>query len=242
MKNEQEARPPRDAMRAELGRAWPYDNGHFDSPTRAKGNRLQMLEWNVGHVYLIVGILAALLIEGLVSDTALITPLPRWIAYSMMTLGVLFTVYLLKISWNVLSDMPRIRAILVSLGALCLIVSLSYYASWRIANHWEFAASNMGWQTAYYPIVGKDDGRGRKSFFERATVSINPYGTVESEVPITNAQHMDLVVEGYEQKCVAVLQRQSASGAVQIKEAGRRGITKAKFRDIRACVDVPSPS
>lgn len=229
------------ALRAELGKAWPYDNGHFDDPTRPSINAPQILDWKISDFVIIIVMVALLAIESMLSKTALLTPMPRWIVWGMTVSALLVSAWLLKISWNVITDRSVIKAFFISLAVMSAVAIYFALAAPRIANHWVFAFSDAEWGTAWYKITDADCGCGRRSKFKAASVKISTYGGTPEDIAIPNDQFDDLVGET-RSMCIAVKQRQSSSGAMQIAGVGNHRLGKVPPVSIRPCADVIEPA
>lgn len=113
-------------------------------------------------------------------------------------------------------------------------IALFHNYAWRIENYRQFAFSSAPYETAYYPIKGVDFGRkGRRN-----ELTIDPYKVGDVDIGISKQQYEMLwpaYVKSRSNLCVAVLQRRSSSGAIQILNDGVFTVIEPASREIRDC-------
>jgi len=89
-------------------------------------------------------------------------------------------------------------------------------AAWRVTDWIEFGFSTAPFAEASYPITGVDHARRGR----RDSVEIDPFDLeIGTGIAIPAAQ-FDAIWLDYRDYCITVLQRRSASGAVQILNDG----------------------
>lgn len=167
--------------------------------------------------YVFLGLLGLISLEALLSDTTLISPINPAFLNIMRVAGFAFGLPLsLKIVFNPNRPIGILRKILV---LLFLPLGTGYAgneAAWRIYDWKEFAFSNIAFSPASYPIMGFSRGRkGARDAFE-----IDPFDLRDgTKIAVPSAQYdaMWLSAENY---CIAVMQRRSPSGAVEILNDG----------------------
>lgn len=183
-----------------------------------------------------IGIFLLLIfLEACLSKTGLITPLNSIFQWTVVAIGAGASLWAgMRMKDNLTYEGGPLKATLTILALMIAGGFLFYHLAWRVANHWEFAFSGAPFEWASYPIVAAEDGRGRRSSFQTASVSIAPYTRGETKIPIPNEQydHLSNHFEGY---CVTVKQRRSASGAIQVAGAGDRRLSVPSHKNIRSC-------
>ncbi len=203
---------------------------------RARGFA-QAAHWNPTHVKIIAFMLALMAIEAAFSKTALVTGIAPGIKWGMILAAALAYPWLLKVSWKAITSRPPFKAVLLSLGALMAVAIYFAIAAFRIANHWEFAFSRAPWTMVWHEIADTDCGCQRHADFQTASVTIFPYNRKIMKIPVPDKQ-FEALDDNSQGMCVAVRQRQSPSGAIQIANTGDHRLTEPKWADIRPCGDV----
>lgn len=180
-----------------------------------------------------LALIAILILESIFSSTSLITPIDGLFLNAMRVLGAVAGVVL----WLWARTKPNFaentafRKILVMLGMPLFGLVMFDGFAWRIADNYLFAFSSAPWEQASYPI--KSTHHGRKG--ARDTVSIDPFDTHESaDIPIPSDQYRELAF-GAEGLCIAVMQRRSPSGAVEIRTDGRYNLSTPERAQIAPC-------
>lgn len=180
-----------------------------------------------------LALIIILILESIFSSTSLITPINGLYLNAMRVLGAVAGVVL----WLWARTQPNFaenttfRKIMVMLGMPLFGLVMFDGFAWRIADNYFFAFSSAPWEQASYPIKGSHHGRKGA----RDTVSIDPFQTHESaDIPVPSEQYRELgfSTEGL---CVAVMQRRSPSGAVEIRTDGRYNLSTPERAQIGPC-------
>jgi hypothetical protein len=104
-------------------------------------------------------------------------------------------------------------------------------AAWRIADWIEFGFSSQEFTPASYPI--KYASRGRKG--QRDSFEIDPFNLKSStDIAVPSAQ-LDAIWPNQSDYCITVMQRRSASGAVQILNDGVFTLNEPKPAVLTPC-------
>lgn len=156
--------------------------------------------------------------EGLVTGAALITPLSA--GFELAERGLWFTItlvllFLIPSGWtnNAKAFAKRLLAIfsLSFLGAL-----FAYFFVLHAAHLFEFAGSNAMEERATYPVTDINVN-GRRSWTRSYDVEIYPFRSGYGlRIPISKEQFKELRALGAP-LCITVIQRQSESGAIEVK-------------------------
>ena len=163
------------------------------------------------------GLLALLCIEALFSGTSLITPINGTFLNAMRLIGfVLGIPFALFVITRPHEPMGIAKKILIVLFLPFLTGFVGGEAAWRISDWTEFGFSSAAWEPASYPIKYASHGRkGRRDSFE-----IDPYQAGEStDIAVPSAQ-FDAIWPNHSDYCITVMQRKSASGAIEIVNDG----------------------
>lgn len=185
---------------------------------------------------------ASLFVEGVVSKTAVITPIPRIFQMIVVLSGFGLSIWVTaKLAKQLMEREGPVKGGCVILFMPILGAFLFYGIAWRIENHGNFLFSNELFEPASYPIVEVDCGCGKGSSFATPSVGIDPYGTGATKIPISNAQY-DKIADDYRGLYVTVQQRRSSLGAIQVADTGDRRLTDQPAKNIRACDIATSPS
>lgn len=180
------------------------------------------------------------------SQTELLTPIARtWYAIPMLfgfVLGVWTMIYFRKrfasyidanaaLPWSRRSGLPGTMMVVVPLMCMVWLGGLGD----RFANHASFFGATADFETHYYPILSVYSGKTRgRELRHNPTITINPFGNSGVKLSISRAQYLALA-DGYDGLCVAVRQRRSPSGAVQIFSAGSYAAPPTPHRNVRPC-------
>lgn len=163
------------------------------------------------------GLLVLLCIEALFSGTSLITPINTTFLNAMRVLGFVLGVPLaLLVILKPHQPMGVLKKGMVLLFLPFLTGFVGGEAAWRISDWTEFGFSSAAYEPAVYPIKYASHGRkGRRDSFE-----IDPYQAGEStDIAVPSAQ-FDAIWPNYDGYCITVMQRKSASGAIEIVNDG----------------------
>lgn len=166
---------------------------------------------------LLGGLLALLCIEALFSGTSLITPINATFLNAMRLLGFVLGVPLaLFVITKPEEPMGLLKKGMIILFLPFLTGFAGGEAAWRISDWTEFGFSSAAFEPAVYPIKYASHGRkGRRDSFE-----IDPFDTREAtDIAVPSAQ-FDAIWPNYDGYCITVMQRKSASGAIEIVNDG----------------------
>lgn len=162
-------------------------------------------------------LLAILCIEALFSSTSLITPINSTFLNAMRLVGFALGIPLAILTITRPHEpMGIAKKILIVLFLPFLTGFAGGEAAWRISDWTEFGFSSAAYEPATYPIQYASHGRkGRRDSFE-----IDPYDAGEStDIAVPSAQ-FDAIWPRYDGYCITVMQRKSASGAIEIVNDG----------------------
>lgn len=163
------------------------------------------------------GLLVLLSIEALLSGTSLITPINSTFLNVMRGIGfVLGIPFALFVIMRPHEPMGLAKKILILLFLPVLTGFTGGEAAWRISDWIEFGFSSAAYEPASYPIKYASSGRkGRRDSFE-----IDPYKAGETtDIAVPSAQ-FDAIWPHHSDYCITVMQRRSASGAIEILNDG----------------------
>lgn len=166
---------------------------------------------------LLGALLALLCIEAMLSGTSLITPINGTFLNAMRLLGfVLGIPFALFVITRPHEPMGIAKKILIILFLPFLTGFVGGEAAWRISDWTEFGFSSAAFEPAVYPIKYASHGRkGRRDSFE-----IDPFNTKEAtDIAVPSAQ-FDAIWLHHDDYCITVMQRKSASGAIEIVNDG----------------------
>jgi hypothetical protein len=176
-------------------------------------------------------------VEGMVTQTSIITPLNPVILWTVRAMALPLTLWSLFYIWRTrpeaFNPMPLYKKVLLTLFAPLFCVAALEYTAWRVYDWVAFGLSDAPFETRHYPIVNTsfaDNGR-------RHTVSINPFDQdFATDIPLPRWQREQIRID---QKgiCVAVLQRTSPSGVIEIVTKGSFTAFAPPPLDIRNCAD-----
>lgn len=160
-----------------------------------------------------------LLLSMVMSGSALITPLPTGLLWSVRIVGAFGAGLLVwqsrkRLGQDILQSWKRF---LVGPAFMVFVAIFLEIVTWHVANLWEFAISSAPVESATYPIVAADYGRRMSS----ATISIDPFDVgFPLKIPIPDEQFLALQ-KRQGPLCARVEQRRSKSGAIQVFSNGR---------------------
>lgn len=163
------------------------------------------------------GLLALLCVEALLSGTSLITPINGTFLNAMRLIGFILGVpFALFVIARPHVPMGIAKKILILLFLPVLTGFAGGEAAWRISDWTEFAFSTAAFEPASYPIQYANHGRkGRRDSLE-----IDPFDAGEkTDIAVPSAQ-FDAIWPNYDGYCITVMQRKSASGAIEILNDG----------------------
>jgi len=169
----------------------------------------------VGIVFLAFVFLAWL--EALLSGTALITPISQTLLWSLRGIGLVVGLTVTVLTVLTMTDVSLIRRGLTLLVCPLLIAFAFGEIAYRISDWAEFGFSSQQFEPAQYPIASISHGRRGA----RSTIEIDPFDTGDNtEIPVNYDQYRVLLKTSAD-SCVTVMQRKSASGAIEIQTNGR---------------------
>lgn len=160
---------------------------------------------------------ALLCVETMLSGTSLITPINPLFVNIMWVVGFVLGIPLAALTVlrpHKPMGVPKMLFIFLFLPFLSAFAADG--AAWRIADWTEFAFSNAQFEPATYPIKYASHGRkGRRDSFE-----IDPFDLKNgTDIAVPSAQ-FDAIWPNHDDYCITVMQRRSASGAIEILNDG----------------------
>jgi|GEM_PF-4129642 len=160
---------------------------------------------------------ALLCVEAMLSGTSLITPISP--LFGRIMWGVGFTLGIPLTALVVLKPhkpMGAFKTLMIILFLPILTGFAANMAAWRIADWIHFTGSSARFEPASYPIKYASHGRkGRRDSFE-----IDPFNLKSATgIGVPGAQ-FDAIWPNHSDYCITVMQRRSASGAVEILNDG----------------------
>ncbi len=161
--------------------------------------------------------LALISLEAMLSGTSLITPISPLFVNVMRSLGFMLGVPLaLLVVLKPHKPMGIAKMLFILLFLPILTGFAADQAAWRIADWIEFPYSSEPFTPASYPIEYASHGRkGRRDSFE-----IDPFNLRSStDIAVPSAQ-FDAIWPNHSDYCITVMQRRSASGAIEILNDG----------------------
>ena len=170
----------------------------------------------------IIGMLSGTLLflawlEALLSGTSLITPISQTLLWTMRGIGLVVGLVVTVVVVFGVADGSLLRR-----GATLLFLPLMFAfgigeLAYRISDWTEFGFSRQPFEQEQYPI--ESIRWGRKG--ARNSIQIDPFKTGDNtDIPINSDQYHALRKSSSD-SCVTVMQRKSASGAVEIATNGR---------------------
>ncbi len=156
-------------------------------------------------------------LEALLSGTSLITPISQTLLWSLRGIGLVVGIGAAVVVVFGVADGSLLRR-----GATLLFLPFMFAwgfggIAYRISDWTEFGFSSQPFEQTQYPIDSISHGRRGA----RNTIQIDPFDTGDTTViPISYDQYRDLLKASAD-SCVTVMQRKSASGAIEIQTNGR---------------------
>ena len=166
---------------------------------------------------IVMTLLLLICVEAMLSDTSLITPISPLLADIMWYCGFLVGIPLaILVVLNPHKPLGAARTLLILFFMPFFSAFTAGSMAWRIADWTEFGFSNAPFTAAAYPIKYASHGRkGRRDSFE-----IDPFNLKNStDIAVPSAQ-FDAVWPHHGDYCIQVMQRRSASGAIEIRNDG----------------------
>ena len=170
-------------------------------------------------------------LEALLSGTSLITPISQTLLWSLRGIGLV-----VGIGAAVVVVFGVAEGSLLRRGATLLFLPLMFAwgfggIAYRISDWTEFGFSSQPFDPAEYPIDSISHGRRGA----RSTIQIDPFDTGDTTViPISYDQYRKLLGASSE-SCVTVMQRKSASGAIEIQTNGRYVLSTPEEVPVSRC-------
>jgi hypothetical protein len=183
----------------------------------------------------------ALCVDGFFSETAIITPLNPTAMWVVRLSGMIISIVLIPAFLkSKTGERSKIGIVVTCLGLPLMCAAVAEYGAWRVYNHASFAFSDAPYQTAYYPVQslnGRGGGGRRTRWLGRSNqVLIDPYdaGSFQTSINIPRWQ-FDQFVGERRALCIAVQERISSAGAIQIISKGETLFYAPEPQDIRVC-------
>jgi hypothetical protein len=170
-------------------------------------------------------------LETLFAGTALITPINKTLLYLMCGVGCVAGLPLsIMAGLSKANNIGWFKRGLIILAGPFLIAFAFGGLAWRASDWWEFGLSSQPFVEAAYPVTHMSHGRkGRRSSFE-----IDPFKAGGTEIPVPWSQFQDTWLHSTDY-CITVLQRRSASGAIEIKTNGEYTLSEPEPVKLSAC-------
>lgn len=168
-------------------------------------------------IWLFGGIIMLLCLEGFLSSTSLITPINPLFLNIMRGIGFVLGIFLgLFTVIRPQQPMGLFKKLLVLIFTPFLMGFVGGEVAWRVSDWIEFGFSPTAFEPASYPIKYASHGRkGRRDSFE-----IDPFDAGESTDIAVPSDQFDAIWPNYDGYCITVMQRRSASGAIEIRNNG----------------------
>lgn len=167
--------------------------------------------------YVFGGVLALLCIEAMFSGTSLITPINTTFLNGMRVIGLVIGVPLaLLVIAKPHQPMGLLKKLMILLFLPLLTGFAGGEAAWRISDWTEFGFSSAEFEPAIYPIKYASHGRRGR----RDSVEIDPFAVKEGTDIAVPSWQFDSIWPNHSDYCITVMQRRSASGAIQIRTDG----------------------
>ncbi len=199
----------------------------------AAGQTKAAPDWSSGASFAVViplAICALGVLEAMLSNTALITPISNSFLWTMRLIGVAVGLVAGVVVAST-SDFAIWRKLALILFSPLLVGFLFDGIGWRMADWRAFGFSSQPFAPASYPI--ENVSRGRKG--RTSTVSIDPFATGEStRIPISREQYSGLRAD-IDGLCVTVQQRRSPAGEIEILTDGQFTLSTPDPVEITPC-------
>ena len=188
-------------------------------PSTDWGDRFSVDWRSAGRLAAILSLapLALLCLDALLSGTTLITPISPLFVNIMRGVGLALGVPLAL--FTVVSPAVQMGIVRKGLVLLFLPIFTAFAggeAAWRIADWTEFSFSSAAYAPATYPIIRAN--RGRKG--RRDSVEIDPFNLRDATAIAVPSAQFQSIRENASDYCITVMQRRSASGAIEILNDG----------------------
>lgn len=179
------------------------------------------------------GVLAVILIEPLVVRAELITPISGYALWPMRAFGLMTGLALVistprdgRVDWK-----GRLRGA-VSLVVGCAVgAALADALTWRAARFLEFGLSDQPFVAATYPLTAGWDGR----LVGKGQIRIDPFGTGQPLVIRIAPGQLGYGLAPQLPLCITVMQRRSASGAIEVQTEPWRPFETPSVKKIQPC-------
>lgn len=183
-------------------------------------------------VLVFLGLAALLALEAIFSNTSLITPINSSFLNIMRGIGLVlgFALGLAVVA------APHVRMgigkmIITVLFMPILVGFAANEEAWRIANWVDFGFSSAPFTAAQYPIKFARFGRkGSHDSFE-----IDPFDLKEGTSIGVPAAQFEAIWPDYDDYCITVMQRRSASGAIEILNDGEFTLSEPAPATLTPC-------
>ena len=163
------------------------------------------------------GLLALLCIEAMLSSTSLITPINTTFLNVMRVIGLVLGVPLaLLVIAKPRQPMGLFKKLVILLFLPLLTGFVGGEVAWRISDWTEFGFSSAKFEPATYPIKYASHGRRGR----RDSVEIDPFAVKEGTDIAVPSWQFDAIWPHQSDYCITVMQRRSASGAIEIRNDG----------------------
>jgi len=179
-----------------------------------------------------LALLALIGLDALLSGTSLITPISPVLINVMRGVGLALGVplaVLVVCSPNV--PMSMLRKALVLLFLPLLTAFAGGEAAYRIADWIEFPFSSAAFVPASYPITHASPGRRGR----RDSVEIDPFNLRDGTQIAVPRDQFESVWVNASDYCITVMQRRSASGAIEIINDGVFNLSPPARAILTAC-------
>jgi hypothetical protein len=217
-----------------LGEAPPRAAREPSKPFKARTSQSTKKRLDPVRLALLVflGVGALLGLEAIFSNTSLITPINSTFLNIMRGIGLVIG---LLLGLAVVAD-PDVRMgigkkIIMILFTPIFVGFGANEAAWRIADWVDFGFSSAPFTAAQYPIKFAGFGRkGRRDSFE-----IDPFYLKEGTSIAVPAAQFEAIWRDYDEYCITVMQRRSASGAIEILNDGEYTLSEPAPARLTRC-------
>ena len=168
-------------------------------------------------VLLFIAVMFLAWLEALISGTSLITPINQTLLWGMRGAGLVIGFVVSLVAVLIMTDTALWRRGLTLLFCPFLIAFGFGEMAYRISDWAEFGFSSQQFESAQYPIAAMHWGRKGA----RNSIEIDPFKTGDTTyIPVAADQYHALRGASSDH-CVTVMQRKSASGAIEIATNGQ---------------------
>ena len=187
-------------------------------------------------VLLFIAVMFLAWLEALLSGTSLITPINQTLLWGMRGAGLVIGFVVSLVAALAMTDTSWWRRVLTVLVLPFLIAFGFGEIAYRISDWTEFGFSSQKFEEEQYQIASIHWGRKGA----RDTIQIDPFETGDNtDIPISNDQYKDLRLASAE-SCVTVMQRKSASGAIEIATNGQYMLSTPEPAQVTRCGFAPA--